>query len=148
MVTNKVTYEFNRESRLLAPGQFQCVFNKKPLRFGSSHFTILVIPSELPAETIKFNNSKNTNSRVYSNGENNLYGNRLGLAIAKKRVKLAVQRNRIKRVVRESFRLNQDNLPPIDMVVMVKSGIDKLDNHKINQQLEKIWRKIIQRHKN
>jgi ribonuclease P protein component len=146
MVTNKVTYEFNRESRLLAPGQFQCVF-KKPLRFGSSHFTILVIPSELPAERIKFNNLKNTNSRVYSMGENNTCGNRLGLAIAKKRVKLAVQRNRIKRVVRESFRLNQHDLPPIDMVVMVKSGIDKLDNKIINQQLDKIWRKIIQRHK-
>ncbi len=116
-----VTYEFNRESRLLTPGQFQAVFSK-PLRFGSSHITILVTP----------------------NSDNN---NRLGLAIAKKRVKLAVQRNRIKRQVRESFRLNQHNLPHIDIVVMVKSGTDKLDNKQINQQLEKIWRKIIQRHK-
>lgn len=138
MVTNQVTYEFNRESRLLTPGQFQCVF-KKPLRFGSSHFTILVIPSELPTERIKYN--------TVINSENHLIENRLGLAIAKKRVKLAVQRNRIKRLVRESFRLNQHELPAIDMVVMVKSGIDKLDNKVINQQLEKIWRKIIQRHK-
>ncbi|MEY8215135.1 MAG: ribonuclease P protein component, partial [Colwellia sp.] len=74
--------------------------------------------------------------------------NRLGLAIAKKRVKLAVQRNRIKRIIRESFRLNQHELPPIDMVVMVKSGIDQLDNNVINQELAKVWRKIIQRHKN
>jgi ribonuclease P protein component len=115
-----VTYEFNRESRLLTPGQFQAVF-AKPLRFGSSHITILVTP-----------NSDN---------------NRLGLAIAKKRVKLAVQRNRIKRQIRESFRLNQHNLPFVDIVVMVKSGTDKLENKEINQQLEKIWRKIIQRHK-
>lgn len=121
MVTNKVTYEFNRESRLLTPGQFQSVFSK-PLRFGSSHITILVTP----------------------NPDNN---NRLGLAIAKKRVKLAVQRNRIKRQIRESFRLNQHNLPHIDIVVMVKSGTDKLENKEINQQLEKIWRKVIQRHK-
>jgi len=116
-----VTYEFNRESRLLTPGQFQSVFTK-PIRFGSSHITIL----------------------VSQNPDNN---NRLGLAIAKKRVKLAVQRNRIKRLVRESFRLNQHELPNIDIVVMVKSGTDKLDNTQINQQLEKIWRKIIQRHK-
>lgn len=121
MVTNTVTYEFNRESRLLTPGHFQAVFSK-PLRFGSSHITILVTP----------------------NSDNN---NRLGLAIAKKRVKLAVQRNRIKRQIRESFRLNQHNLPHIDIVVMVKSGTDKLENKEINQQLEKIWRKIIQRHK-
>jgi ribonuclease P protein component len=114
-----VTYEFTRESRLLTPGQFQTVFSK-PIRFGSSHITVLVIPN---------NNS-----------------NRLGLAIAKKRVKLAVQRNRIKRQIRESFRLNQHKLPNIDLVIMVKSGTDKLDNQQIRQQLEKIWRKIIQRH--
>ncbi|MCO4799963.1 MAG: ribonuclease P protein component [Colwelliaceae bacterium] len=115
-----VTYEFNRESRLLTPGQFQTVFTK-PIRFGSSHITVLIIP----------------------NTDNN---NRLGLAIAKKRVKLAVQRNRIKRQIRESFRLNQHKLPNIDMVIMVKSGTDKLENYQIRQQLEKIWRKIIQRH--
>ncbi len=122
-----VTYKFNRESRLLTPGHFQSVFSK-PIRFGSHHFTILITPS--------------TNQTDCDNK------NRLGLAIAKKRVKLAVQRNRIKRQVRESFRLNQHKLPAIDMVVMVKSGIDQLDNKQINQQLEKIWRKIIQRHKN
>ncbi len=59
-----------------------------------------------------------------------------------------MQRNRIKRIVRESFRLNQHDLPAIDMVVMVKSGIDQLNNAEINQELTKIWRKIIQRHKN
>ena len=114
-----LTYKFNRESRLLTPGQFQQVLSK-PLRFGSSHITILITP-------------------------NNLDNNRLGLAIAKKRVKLAVQRNRIKRQIRESFRLNQHNLPHIDMVVMVKSGTDKLENKEIIRQLEKIWRKMNQR---
>lgn len=127
MVTNEVTYEFNRESRLLTPGQFQYVFTK-PIRFGSRHFTILITPTNLSEDSDK--------------------NNRLGLAIAKKRVKLAVQRNRIKRIIRESFRLNQHELPAIDMVVMVKSGIDQLDNKEINQELEKVWRKIIQRHKN
>ena len=116
-----VSYKFDRESRLLTPSHFQQVFSK-PLRFGSSHITVLITP-------------------------NLTEQNRLGLAIAKKRVKLAVQRNRIKRQIRESFRLNQHNLPHIDIVVMVKSGTDKLDNTEINKQLEKIWRKIIQRHK-
>ncbi|QDP02841.1 ribonuclease P protein component [Thalassotalea sp. PS06] len=115
------TYSFNRESRLLTPGQFQQVFDH-PSRYGSSHFTILITTN------------KNDD-------------NRLGMAIAKKRVKLAVQRNRIKRLVRESFRLNQHKLPAVDLVVMVKSGIDQLENEEINQQLEKIWRKIRQRHK-
>jgi ribonuclease P protein component len=110
------TYDFSRESRLLTPGQFQNVFNN-PTRFGSRHFTILVTKN--PAQD-----------------------NRLGLAIAKKRVKLAVQRNRIKRLVRESFRLNQKNIPHVDMVAMVKSGIDKLDNQVIADELAYIWRKL------
>ena len=126
------TYKFNRESRLLTPGHFQKVFSK-PLRFGSSHFTLLVVQKP---------------HTLISDKDNTVAKNRLGLAIAKKRVKLAVQRNRIKRQIRESFRLNQHNLPAIDIVVMVKSGIDQLDNKTINQELEKIWRKIIQRHKN
>ena len=113
--------EFNRESRLLTPGHFKQVFDN-PIRYGSSHFTILV--------------TSNLDSK-----------NRLGMAIAKKRVKLAVQRNRMKRLTRESFRKNQHKLPAVDLVVMVKSGIDQLDNAVITQQLEKIWRKIIQRHK-
>ena len=117
----KVTYEFNRGSRLLTPGHFQTVF-KTPSRFGSSHFTILITT----------NNEKKP---------------RLGLAIAKKRVKLAVERNRVKRLVRDSFRLNQHNLPNVDMVVMVKSGIDNLDNATITKQLEKIWRKMSKHHK-
>ena len=127
-----LSFPFTRKSRLLTPGQFQAVFSK-PIRFGSRHFTLLVIPTEL-----------NSNSKASECDEKN----RLGLAIAKKRVKLAVQRNRIKRQIRESFRLNQHKLPAIDIVVMVKSGIDQLDNKEINQQLTKIWRKIIQRHKN
>ena len=116
-----VTHEFNRELRLLTPGQFQQVFSN-PTRFGSSHITVLVC-------------------------KNSDQNNRLGLAIAKKRIKLAVNRNRIKRLIRESFRLNQHNLPHIDMVIMVKSGTDKLENHEFNKQLDKIWRKIIQRSK-
>nr|WP_245961531.1 ribonuclease P protein component [Thalassotalea euphylliae] len=120
-MNDMVTYEFSRESRILTPGQFQQVFSKSS-RFGSSHFTILITKNKLDKP-------------------------RLGFAVAKKRVKLAVQRNRIKRLTRESFRLAQHDLPNIDIVVMVKSGIDNLDNATINKQLVKTWRKIIQRHK-
>ena len=116
-----VSYKFTRDSRLLTASHFQAVFTK-PIRFGSSHITILITP--------------NASEK-----------NRLGLAIAKKRVKLAIQRNRIKRQIRESFRLNQHVLPHIDIVVMVKSGTDKLENSAINKQLDKIWLKINQRFK-
>ena len=115
-----VTKKFKRESRLLTPVHFKGVFSD-PVRFSSQHFTLLT--TKIPTEN-----------------------SRLGLTIAKKRVKLAVQRNRIKRITRESFRLNQQKLPNIDIVVMVKSGIDQLDNEQIRHQIEKLWRKIIQRY--
>jgi ribonuclease P protein component len=120
--SQRVTYQYNRESRLLTPDHFKTVFSK-PIRFHSQYFTVLI-------------------------RENSIKNNRIGFAVAKKKVKLAVQRNRIKRLVRESFRLNQHNLPTVDMVIMAKSGIDLLDNKIITEQIEKIWRKIIQRHKN
>ncbi|HMT81637.1 MAG TPA: ribonuclease P protein component [Azonexus sp.] len=42
---------------------------------------------------------------------------RLGVVVAKKLLKRAVDRNRVKRVVREQFRLHRATLPGIDLVV-------------------------------
>ncbi len=42
---------------------------------------------------------------------------RLGLVVGKKLVKRAVDRNRVKRVIREEFRRCRPNLPPVDLVV-------------------------------
>ncbi|MFL2555778.1 MAG: ribonuclease P protein component [Gammaproteobacteria bacterium] len=50
---------------------------------------------------------------------------RLGLAISKKYIKKSVDRNRIKRIVRESFRLQKKNLKGIDVVVLLKRKLIK-----------------------
>lgn len=47
---------------------------------------------------------------------------RLGIVVAKKNVKLAVARNRLKRIVRESFRLQQQSLHGLDIVVVIKKN--------------------------
>ncbi|MBC3766640.1 ribonuclease P protein component [Neptunicella marina] len=70
---------------------------------------------------------------------------RLGITIAKKRVKKAHDRNRIKRIIRESFRLNQSKLSNIDIVVIGKSGVDKLSNRELFELLEKLWKKLNRR---
>ena len=70
---------------------------------------------------------------------------RLGLAIAKKHVKLAVQRNRIKRLARESFRQHSDSLPCVDMVLLVRQGIDGSNNRELHQCLESLWQQLIKR---
>lgn len=45
---------------------------------------------------------------------------RLGLAISKKSHKLAVERNHLKRIAREVFRIHQDELKNWEFVVMTK----------------------------
>lgn len=107
---------FPRELRLLTPSQFSRIFDQ-PVKAVSDHFTLLA----------KFNDLDHP---------------RLGLTIAKKKEKTAVGRNRIKRNIRETFRLNQDKMPNIDIVVLARDNVGKADNRQLQRQLNKLWKKI------
>lgn len=67
---------------------------------------------------------------------------RLGLAIARKNVRRAVDRNRIKRLVRESFRLRVSELPPLDIVVMARRDAVGASNAELFAALDALWRRI------
>ena len=54
--------------------------------------------------------------------ENRMHGARLGMVIAKRQVPKANDRNRLKRVCRETFRLRQATLPAVDIVVQVMAN--------------------------
>jgi ribonuclease P protein component len=54
-----------------------------------------------------------------------------------------VRRNRIKRLVRESFRQHQHELPAVDIVVNARSGARDADNAVIVRSLEKHWRTVV-----
>ncbi len=68
---------------------------------------------------------------------------RLGLVIAKKNVRSAVMRNRLKRLLREGFRLRQHQLPEIDIVIVVYRGLETLVQAEQYQFLEQQWQKLI-----
>jgi len=74
--------------------------------------------------------------------QNNLPLARLGLAIAKKRIRLAVNRNKIKRLVRESFRCNKRALIGLDIVVMAQNNVDQKQNAVLAGALCKHWKRI------
>jgi ribonuclease P protein component len=73
---------------------------------------------------------------------NNRSGHRLGLVIAKKNVRLSVQRNRVKRLAREFFRKQSGSTPSLDVVLLTRRGIDQLDNAELSTILHQQWQKL------
>lgn len=67
---------------------------------------------------------------------------RVGLVVSKKNVKLAVDRNRFKRLVRESVRLRQYRLPSVDIVILAKRGVQDIDNETLYRQLHGMWKRL------
>ena len=67
---------------------------------------------------------------------------RLGLGIAKRQVPTAVARNRLKRVIRESFRAIATSLRGYDVVVVARRPASALTKPEVWAQLSRGWVKV------
>jgi ribonuclease P protein component len=76
--------------------------------------------------------------------QNNEGHPRLGMAVAAKLAGGSVERNRIRRVVRESFRLNQHQLPAVDIVVSARPRSRGATNAQLRAGIEELWGKVKQ----
>ncbi|MET0355601.1 MAG: ribonuclease P protein component [Cellvibrio sp.] len=111
---------FTKSMRLLNSSDFQCVFDDAPLRTSHQHFLFLARQNELNRP-------------------------RLGLVIAKKNIRLAVDRNRMKRLIRETFRAKQQQLAGIDVIVLARKGMNDVANIQLIEQLNKQWQGLIRK---
>jgi ribonuclease P protein component len=113
-------FGYPREVRLLNARDYQTVFNKVEIKASCEHCLLL-------ART------------------NNLTHPRLGFIFSKKNIRHAVQRNRIKRITKDYYRLNQHDLPKLDIIIMARKGIDQLSNEEIRNLLKKQFHKLAKR---
>ena len=114
------TKRFPRRVRLTEAEDYQHVFKGCGFRLNNSWMTVLANPNQQPYP-------------------------RLGLAISRKVARSAVARNRIKRVIRESFRHWQTRLGPLDIVILGRGDVSARTTRELDTALEKLWLKLIEK---
>ena len=114
-----ISKTFKKSQRLLLASSYQNVFNNVEFKSGGKYLLLLVCKNELSL-------------------------GRLGLAISKKHLKKAVDRNRVKRLVRVSFQENQHQLKYLDIVVLLRNNRSALaTNKQIYNELDQLWKQTI-----
>ncbi len=113
------SYAFSKNRRLLKASEFQEVFDSNRIKVAHPKLLILAKPSDCAQS-------------------------RLGLVIGKKNIPTAVGRNRVKRVVRDTFR--QIEFPaPLDIIFLARKDADKLSQKELSLLLVQSWGRLLQR---
>jgi ribonuclease P protein component len=89
-------FTFPACARIKKPSEFDHLFKSAQFRLRSGPIRLIAAPSAVGCA-------------------------RLGLVVGKRHLKRAVDRNQIKRVIREAFRRRRSSLPDVDVVVQLAS---------------------------
>ena len=107
-------YSFPKSARLLRAAEFTAVFKQAELNVAAGPLRIRAIKNRMRCA-------------------------RLGLVVTKKGNPKANRRNRLKRIIREQFRLTAAELPSVDIVVQV---FGEIDDARLAATLEKQFKRI------
>ena len=111
-------YGFSKQSRLLSSTDFRHVLSNPDKKLFFDCFVLFL--------------KRNSGSI-----------SRLGIAVPKRKIRLAVRRNRIKRISRESFRLHQSLPGYLDIVIIANQKADLAGNKELFTQFDQAWEKSI-----
>lgn len=114
-------FGLSSDQKLRCKAQFDCVFKHRKRLYGRC-FLVYHCP----------------NQQAHA---------RLGIIASKRNVRLAVDRNRIRRLIKEQFRLQQNVLPPIDTVFLVNKGSGELTNAELTQCIRVLLSKLSTGHR-
>ena len=109
-------FSLTKQSKLIKTDDFSSVFNFRK-RIASKFLVMRFKPNELDLP-------------------------RLGLIVAKKTAKLAVNRNYMRRVLRELFRLSQHEIAALDLVIQVQKNFEKPDYSVIKKEFDGLLSKL------
>ena len=110
---------FPHSAKLSQPSHYQRVFGDPAYKVSNHAFLLLAV---------------STTER----------SSRVGIIVAKKHIRRATRRNRIKRLVREQFRL-KPFLTSLDLIVLARSAADRLDNQGVRRELDTLWQQLEQK---
>lgn len=104
---------FPLSAKLSERHHYSGVFNAPQIRVSTRSFLILAKPSPTKRS-------------------------RIGIVVAKKHIRKATRRNRVKRIIREHFRLYQPSVS-LDLVILARRPADQLSNPLVWQDLHHLW---------
>ena len=108
---------FGRQRRLLAREQFDAVLRAPHVRMASGPFRLAA-------------------------RRNGVGFARLGLVVAKRVMRQSVDRNRVKRCIRETFRSAMNDLPAVDVVVRLASPVPDIRETLPHEPLNTLWQRL------
>lgn len=112
----RLTNAFKSQRRLPAKADFDRVFSNATIRLNSAPFLLLACAGA------------GSESRI-------------GMVVGKRHAKRAVDRNRIRRKVRESFRVLQLSCT-LDVVILARPGAGACDSPALSAALDQIWKRL------